>query len=356
MKRISSTIKTGIVLWLLLSLIPLAYYFHLTEKAHQFLTSRLELEGLQLLSFVDSKAKRTYAQTQQIFYELSHSELLHDFSITREPNFRKYIESQWYLTAFNSTLFYQLRFIDNRGNEVIRVDYMPNMANPYIVPSDSLQNKSHRDYFMYAQKLANGEQGHFGIDLEYEHSKPVIPYKPSFRIIYPIVANSVRQGYFIANLDVLAIIDQITANTENRSIDFINEQGEYVISSDRSKLFSDIVQDRAHFNLAKQNEDVWDAIISSSSTGNSLLSDQGLYVFRSFNSQLFGSVEPLTMLTLYPTSTITSLLTVRLRQLRTEAITIWLCLGIISTEVVVFIICLVILYRHKKELVHGFYT
>lgn len=33
-----------------------------------------------------------------------------------------------------------------------------------------------------------------------------------------------------------------------------------------------------------------------------------------------------------------------------------LCLGIISTEVVVFIICLVILYRHKKELVHGFYT
>lgn len=30
--------------------------------------------------------------------------------------------------------------------------------------------------------------------------------------------------------------------------------------------------------------------------------------------------------------------------------------GIISTEIVVFLICLVLLYQHKKELVHGFYT
>lgn len=33
-----------------------------------------------------------------------------------------------------------------------------------------------------------------------------------------------------------------------------------------------------------------------------------------------------------------------------------LCVGIISTEIVVFLICLTLLYRHKKDLLRGFYT
>ncbi len=330
MKRIASTIRTGTVLWLLLSLIPLAYYFYLANKAHQFTTARIESEGLQQLSFIDSKAKRTHAQIQQIFYELSHSALLNDFAITRDASFRKYIESQWYLTSFNSTLFYQLRFIDNRGYEVIRVDYMPSMANPYIVPNERLQNKSHRDYFLYAQKLATGEQGSFGIDIEYENNQPVTPYKPGYRIIYPIVANSVRQGYFIANLDVLAIVDQITSNNQNLSVDFIDSQGDYIISSDKSKPFRDIVQNRSQFSLASENQQLWEALKNNDSSGNSLLTDKGLYIFLPFSSQIFGADVPLTMVTLYPKSAITNLFSVRDKQLKTEAFIIWLCLGILS--------------------------
>jgi len=33
-----------------------------------------------------------------------------------------------------------------------------------------------------------------------------------------------------------------------------------------------------------------------------------------------------------------------------------LCIAIISTEIVVFLICLTLLYRHKKDLIRGFYT
>lgn len=33
-----------------------------------------------------------------------------------------------------------------------------------------------------------------------------------------------------------------------------------------------------------------------------------------------------------------------------------LCIGIISTEIIVFLICLVLLYRHNRPLVHGFYS
>ena len=33
-----------------------------------------------------------------------------------------------------------------------------------------------------------------------------------------------------------------------------------------------------------------------------------------------------------------------------------LCFGILSTELMVFFICLYLLYRHKKELLYGFYS
>ncbi|MFV0447388.1 MAG: diguanylate cyclase [Vibrio sp.] len=330
MKRIANTIKTGTVLWLMLSLIPFAYYFHLTDKAHQLYISRLEAQGLQFLSYVDSKARRTDSQIQQTFYELSHSTLLNDFAINRDPQFRHYLESQWSITAFNSTLFYQLRFIDNRGYEVIRVDYMPNMARPYIVPNDRLQNKSNRDYFLYAQQLVNGEQGHYGIDLEFENGKPVTPYKPGYRIIYPIIANNVRQGYFIANLDVLTIIEQITSNTQNLNVDFIDKNGYYVISSDKSKLFGDLIQTRSTNNLANENNEIWNAINQSQSAGHSLLTDKGLFIFQRFSSQLFASKNSLTMLTMYPNSVIIALLADRKKQLKIEAAIIWLGLGILS--------------------------
>lgn len=336
MKRIVSTIKTGTVLWLVLSLVPLAYYFHLKDKAHQFFIGHLEAQGLQFLSYVDSKARRTHAQIQQTFYELSHSTLLNDFAVNRDPQFRHYLESQWYLTAFNSTLFYQLRFIDNRGYEVIRVDYMPNMSHPYVVPNDRLQNKSNRDYFLYAQKLANGEQGHFGIDLEFENNKPIIPYKPGYRIIYPIIANSVRQGYFVANLDVMTIIEQITSNTQNLNVDFIDSQGNYIISSDKNKLFGDLVQARSDNNLAKENQEVWQALQQNQSSGNSVLTDKGLYIFQRFSSPLFGSQNTLTMLTMYPSSAISELLSERAKPLKIEASVIWLFLGLLSIMIAMF--------------------
>ncbi|MBD0787636.1 diguanylate cyclase [Vibrio sp. Y2-5] len=336
MKRFASTIRTGTVLWLVLSLVPLAYYFHLSEKAHQFFISRLEAQGLQFLSYVDSKARRIHSQIQQTFYELSHSSLLNDFAVNRDPQFRHYLESQWYLTAFNSTLFYQLRFIDNRGYEVIRVDYMPNMSHPYVVPNDRLQNKSNRDYFLYAQKLANGEQGHYGIDLEFENNKPVIPYKPGYRIIYPIIANAVRQGYFIANLDVMAIIEQITSNSENLNVDFIDNHGSYMISSDKNKLFGDLIQTRTENNLASENNEVWQAIQQNQSSGNSLLTDKGLYIFQRFSTPLFDSQNTLTMLTMYPTTVISNLLSERAKQIKIEATVIWLFLGLLSIMIAMF--------------------
>lgn len=330
MKRVANTLKKTVILWLGLSLIPLGYYYHLSDKAHQFLLDRLEVQGSQFLSFVDAKASRTHAQIQKSFYEMSHSPLLLDFALSNNPQYRGYLESQWYLTSFNSGLFYQLRYLDQAGTEVIRVDYTPQMTHPFIVPISQLQEKGHRDYFHYAQQLTPGEQGYFGIDLEYEHGLPVIPYKPGFRILYPIDTLAGRQGYFIANLDVMEVIHQITENTQNLSIDFVDAQGYFIVSSDDNKLFGDLIQTRAFNNLPREYPDVWRAIQQHPNQRGTLLTQDGFFIYQPFENQLFGSVGGLMMLTHYDPATLQQIFQTRDEQIRSDAITIWLCLGLAS--------------------------
>lgn len=86
------------------------------------------------------------------------------------------------ITAENVRYFYQLRYLNNQGKEVIRVDSTRQMTTPYIVSDSELQDNATRDYFKYARHLKASEHGSFGIDLEYEHGKPLTPYKPGFQL------------------------------------------------------------------------------------------------------------------------------------------------------------------------------
>jgi len=134
----------------------------------------------------------------------------------------------------------------------------------------------------------------------------------------------------------MTIIEQITSNTQNLNVDFIDSQGNYIISSDKNKLFGDLVQARSDNNLAKENQEVWQALQQNQSSGNSVLTDKGLYIFQRFSSPLFGSQNTLTMLTMYPTSAISELLSERAKQLKIEASVIWLFLGLLSIMIAMF--------------------
>lgn len=336
MKRVTNTLKKTVILWLGLTLIPLGFYYHLSDKAHQFLLERLEVQGFQFLSFVDAKARRTHAQIQKSFYQLSHSPLLADFAQSRDPQYRRYLESQWSLTSYNSGLFYQLRFLEPSGQEVIRVDYTPQMTQPYVVPHDQLQDKGHRDYFIYARHLSAGEQGYFGIDLEYEHGLPLIPYKPGFRILYPLDVNQQRLGYFIANLDVMGVIKQITTNNDNLSVDFVDQQGYFIVSSDENKLFGDLIQSRASRNLPNENPAVWQSIQTNADQKGSVLTRNGLFIYQRFNNQLFSSVGGLMLVTRYTPEMIQSMFAQRDDELQNDTIVTWLLLGIASVILAMF--------------------
>ncbi|MBF9001847.1 sensor domain-containing diguanylate cyclase [Vibrio nitrifigilis] len=330
MKRFKRTLHKAALLWLVASLIPIAYYFYQTSTAHEFLRQQVEKQGFQFLSYVSTRTNRTSTQIQQTFDELSRSALLYDYAEHPSEKLKHYLTSQWYLTSFNSKLFYQLRYLDKSGNENIRIDYTPDKEFPYVVPTAMLQSKGHRDYFHYAQQLKPGEEGAFGIDLEYEHQKPVIPYKPGLRLIFPIDAPKQRLGYFIANLDVLALIHNVTENSQNLSIDFVDKSGFYIISSDNHKLFGDLILERASFNLPAEQPDVWQAISDRPNRQGSIYTDNGLYVFQPFANALFANSGPMSIITHYSPQQLAQVYAARDRVIQSDSVLIWFACGLFS--------------------------
>lgn len=336
MKNSINILKKMLLVWLVLSIIPLIYYRHTTNEAHQFLIARFEEQGNQFLSFVDDRASQLHARIRNITRDLSTSPLLEDYAQTKKPLLKKYIENQWLVTAENIRYFYQIRYLNNQGKEVIRVDSTLQMPLPYIVPDDELQDKGTRDYFLYAKHLKPGEHGSFGVDLEYEHGKPLIPYKPGFRLIYPIDIDAMRYGYFIVNLEVMETIDYITSNQQNYTVSFIDSNGYFLLSSDKSKLFGNLIKERNNINLSNQNPTLWQQITSSTTRSGAVLSPEGLYIYKPFSTRLFDTSGTLTLVTLIPVNQISSVLNNHDRETRNDALLLLLLIGILSGLVAIF--------------------
>ncbi|SJL84761.1 diguanylate cyclase [Vibrio palustris] len=330
MKRLSQTLSKGVLIWIICSLIPIGYYLYQTNKVSQFIVEQLESQGFQFLSFVETQAHNTAARLQQSVDQLSHSSLLNQYAKNEQSTLKEYIENQWYITSFTSQLFYQLRYIDIHGNERIRVNYDLEKPFPEIVPDSELQNKSTRDYFRYATTLKPNEQGEFGIDIEYENHKPVIPYKPGLRIIVPINSDTQRFGYFVANLNVLPIIKKMTDNNQELTVDFVDRNGFYIISSNPNKLFGDLISERSQFNIPTEYPMLWKTISQHPNKKNVVLTSKGLFFYQPFVNTVFANSGPLIMISHFPAARLKQILSSRDSMILSQSVIIWLVLGLIS--------------------------
>lgn len=330
MNRIPNILKRLAIFWLVFSIIPLVYYVHLTRESHAFLIENITSQGEQFLTFVDERASRHHDENRKNFHRLSHSALLRDYATSQNKALKSYLTDQWVTTASNAKFFYQLRYINQYGQEEIRIDFSPDMTEPYVVPDDELQFKGTRDYFLYAKQLAEGETGYFGLDIEYENQHPVIPFKPGFRMIYPIDVDGQRYGYFIANFEVMGLIKSITSNPQRYPVDFIDKDGNHILSSDTSKLFGQLIEQQADNNLQKTAPALWNAIQMSPDQHGNVLDEQGLHVFRPFYTRLFETSGGLTLITTIPNKEIENAFGNRDQKIRSEAIIQFFIFGIVA--------------------------
>ena len=97
----------------------------------------------------------------------------------------------------------QLRYLDENGMEIVRIDRDSDKSIAYLVSKNKLQNKRERYYFKESENLKIGEFWYSKLDLNVEHGKIEEPLKPVLRIATPVVENgekkkmSTRQANFV---------------------------------------------------------------------------------------------------------------------------------------------------------------
>ena len=143
-----------------------------------------------------------------------------------------------------SVAYYQLRYIDEAGQEIIRAEFDGN--NYYLVPKDKLQNKAHRYYFSETIKLNKGETYLSQLDLNIENgiienrgTEENPEYVPTIRTATPVFSKEELKGIVIFNIYADYFLDDIReAQREGENIFLIDKEGYYLAHPNREKEFA----------------------------------------------------------------------------------------------------------------------
>ena len=154
-----------------------------------------------------------------------------------EYDFMKYIKS--------STNYYQLRYIDETGQEIVRVE---SDGNDYkTILKDKLQNKKGEYYFSETIKLNKGEVYLSPLDLNIENEvienrgteeNPI--YVPTIRAATPVFNDDgALKGIVIFNVYANYFLDDIReAYRQGENVLLIDKEGNYLAHPNREKEFA----------------------------------------------------------------------------------------------------------------------
>jgi signal transduction histidine kinase len=118
------------------------------------------------------------------------------------------LEGEFLSMTASKQVYDQLRYIDDSGMEMVRVNY--NNGSPYVVPSDELQDEKDRYYVSDILDLREGEIFFSSVDLNIEFGQLEEPYKTIVRIGTPVYSSQgEKKGMVIVNYLIGNVLDKL---------------------------------------------------------------------------------------------------------------------------------------------------
>jgi len=161
----------------------------------------------------------------------------------------------------NYSYLYKIRFLNNKGIEVINVRNEKLSGRVYVEKGSKLQDKRHEPYFIEAIQMKKGQLYVSPLDLNREQGQLEKPYVPVLRYARPIYgANNVKYGIAVINI----YADSFFSFIEN-----INKssKGEYSLISAEGFYFYNALPEKAwghllghHTSFSNDHPDVFAAI------------------------------------------------------------------------------------------------
>ena len=130
----------------------------------------------------------------------------------------------------------QMRFIDENGNELVRVNF--NGQSVSYIRGKDLQNKTGEFYFKEIMKVAKGSKYVSDMTLNRESGKIETPHVPMIRVAAPVFddTSGARRGFIIINVDASTLTHDLKMVSDG-NIYLVNSDGYYLHHPDPSREF-----------------------------------------------------------------------------------------------------------------------
>jgi len=197
---------------------------------------------------------------------------------------RVLIENEFYEFTKSRKVYDQIRYIDERGQEVVRINY--NRGDPVVVSRDLLQNKSDRYYFSETMscKYKGIYISPFDLNMELDHIEE--PFKPMIRFATPVFdSQNIKKGIIILNYLGNTLLEDLHDATLNEpgSFSLLNTDGFWIFNIDREEEWGFMFHERRDHNYAIQSPEIWEQISNHSfnqiMTGTSLITSMTISPF-----------------------------------------------------------------------------
>ncbi|MFT7313850.1 MAG: PAS domain S-box-containing protein [Paraglaciecola sp.] len=143
------------------------------------------------------------------------------------------------LRAFiaNHPEYQQIKFIDKRGEELVKVHRIVN-GEVVIVPNSELQNETDSSYVKETVKLKTGETYYFDVGLHREYGAIQLPHQPVLRMATPVFAVGGNvSGVIVLNLSTERLFEKIASKTDGVQRAIVNDRGFFIKHANPSKTF-----------------------------------------------------------------------------------------------------------------------
>lgn len=220
---------TIIVLGFVISVILYAVlYLNQKESLYQSYKEKAQDEFQQTYSFLQQQINHYKLQLDAI-YELS--------DLKKRPKTNqafKHLENNMLLSIKSNKHMFQLRYINAKGQEIIRFD---RLKNNKIEKKVQLQDKSSRYYFQKTKALSAEKFYVSDLDLNVENKTIERPFRPTIRIAKPIYSDNIFNGLLIINFDAQELLNKIKEIKEF-DVFCIDLNGNFLLHPNHEKSWS----------------------------------------------------------------------------------------------------------------------
>ncbi|MGD9950427.1 MAG: diguanylate cyclase [Desulfobulbus sp.] len=213
-----------------------------------------------------------------ILFLSQQNELVH-FLRTGDPALVRNIAEEYRLFSLNHGLYDQIRYIDQEGMEIVRVNY--NAGHPIVVGPKDLQSKKERYYFQDCFKLNRDEIFLSPFDLNMEHGKIEEPINPMVRVGTPVFSSDgQKRGIVLVNYLGKRLIEKIRSASQvaRRQTMVLNTDGYWLVSPHAEQEWGFMYHDETK-RLGALDAQAWE-MISRKKEGQ-FQTDKGMYTFES---------------------------------------------------------------------------